>query len=77
MREVKWEVERRTERFWQRVCQGDVRRINFVKANCFYLVYIAPSWFPWCGLLLNTKTLEVASDCTRLFSQGAHAWKGN
>ena len=35
-------------------------------------MYVALLWFPWCGLLLNTNTLEVASDYTRLFSQGAH-----
>lgn len=22
-------------------------------------------WFPWCGMLFNTKTLEVGSDLTR------------
>ena len=30
----------------------------------------ASHWFPWCGLLINTQTLEVANDYTRLCSQG-------
>jgi telomerase reverse transcriptase len=29
----------------------------------------ASHWFPWCGLLINTQTLEVANDYTRLCSQ--------
>ena len=31
----------------------------------FHVVSVSEQWMPWCGLLINTRTLEVRSDYSR------------